>query len=499
MARARPSVALRDDGPMDDARRSELDDAWLAERLRATAHLDALRHEEFSRLDDGGHIYLDHTGAGLYPASLVRNHAEWLLGGVFGNPHSDNPTSRPMSELVDRARAAVLRFCSADPDDYECIFTPNASGAIRLVAESFPFGPHRPLVLTTDNHNSVNGIREHARRADAAVTYVPVVTPDLRIDQEALHAALAGPPGLLALPAQSNYSGVQHPFPVGADGWRVLLDAAAFAPTNPLHLDEHRPDFVTMSFYKVFGYPTGAGALIARRDALAELRRPSFAGGTIAIASVAADAHRLVPGHAGFEDGTVDFLSLPAVEAGIELMERIDIHSVHDRTQALTAWLLERFQGLRHADGSPLVRVLGPWEPLERGGTIAFVLVDPDGTELPDRRIEQLATGAGISLRSGCFCNPGAGEAARDLTADDLRPFLDADTPAGLPVSLCEVDDAVRGARGRGVSALRVSVGMSSNAADVRALVDLLEGLLDRSAAEVGAAPAPPALGPDGA
>jgi len=255
-----------------DRDRQRADDLWLAERLRATDHLDCLREEDFSRLDRDGHVYLDHTGAGLYPESLVRDHLEMLAGGVFGNPHSDNPTSRPASEMVEEAREAVLRFVGADPDTYECIFTPNATGAIRLVAEAFPFGADRPLVLSSDNHNSVNGIREHAHRAGAPVTYVPVLAPDLRLDQDRLLSALAGPPGLLALPAQSNYSGVQHPLPEVPDGWRVLWDAAAFAPTNPLHLDDRHVDFVSLSFYKVFGYPTGVGALIARRDALAALR-----------------------------------------------------------------------------------------------------------------------------------------------------------------------------------------------------------------------------------
>ena len=474
-------------------------DIGLEQRLRATEHLDRLRTEEFSRLDEHGHVYLDHTGSGLYPASLVRDHLELLRTHVFGNPHSDNPTSRPMTESVEEARAAVLRFCAADPAEYECIFTPNASGAIRLVGESFPFAHDRPLVLTTDNHNSVNGLREYARRAGAPTTYVPVVLPDLRLDDHALQRSLEGPPGLLAFPAQSNYSGVQHPYPTGADGWSVLLDAAAFAPTNPLRLDEHHPDFVSLSFYKVFGYPTGIGALVARTEALDELRRPWFAGGTIAIASVAADGHRLVPGHTGFEDGTLNFLSMPAVTAGIELMERIDVRTVHDRVQALTAWLLDQLRALRHTNGTPLVRVLGPWEPVDRGGTAAFVVNDPHGREVLDRHVERMATAAGISLRTGCFCNPGAGETARDVTAADIRPFLDAPASDRVPVSLCEVDLAFREQRDIGVSALRVSLGMSSNLADIRALLALLEQLLDRDAGDLGDPPPAPPLSADGA
>ena len=65
---------------------------------------------------------------------------------------------------------------------------------------------------------------------------------------------------LLAYPAQRNFSGVLHPLrwiqPAHAHGYDVLLDAAASAPTNRLDLSVVRPDFVPVSWYKVFGYPT---------------------------------------------------------------------------------------------------------------------------------------------------------------------------------------------------------------------------------------------------
>ena len=45
-----------------------------------------------------------------------------------------------------------------------------------------------------------------------------------------------------------------------AGRWHVLLDAAKLAATSVLDLSVHRPDFVAVSFYKMFGYPTGLGA-----------------------------------------------------------------------------------------------------------------------------------------------------------------------------------------------------------------------------------------------
>ncbi len=115
----------------------------------------------------------------------------------------------------------------------------------------------------------------------------------------------------------------------------MLLDAAAFAPTNRLDLSRWHPDFVTLSFYKIFGYPTGIGCLIAHRNALEKLHRPWFAGGTITIASVQGDGYYLKEGEAAFEDGTIDYLNIPAVEIGLRHITAVGIDAIHARVMAL--------------------------------------------------------------------------------------------------------------------------------------------------------------------
>ena len=102
----------------------------------ATGALDELRRTELARLDAGGHVYLDYTGGGLYDDWQLREHMGLLAGGVFGNPHSISPTSAASTRLVERARAAVLAYFSAVPDEYVAIFTPNATGALRIVGEA---------------------------------------------------------------------------------------------------------------------------------------------------------------------------------------------------------------------------------------------------------------------------------------------------------------------------------------------------------------------------
>src|SRR5712692_310026 len=177
---------------------------------RSTALLDRLRATEYSYLDAGGHVYLDYTGAGLPAQAQLSAHAGRMRGRCFGNPHSENPTSAASTELIERARLAVLAHFSAPPQEYAVIFTPNATGACRLVGEAYPFGPRTRLVLTHDNHNSVNGIREFARARGAVTQYVPFSSPELRVDDDAIGLALARP----------------GPGPLGA-AWRVARPAAA--------------------------------------------------------------------------------------------------------------------------------------------------------------------------------------------------------------------------------------------------------------------------------
>ncbi len=457
-----------------------------------TTSLDDLREREYSRLDRLGQVYLDYTGGGLHADCQLRAHQELLANHVFGNPHSHNPTSQAMTEYVERARAYVLEFFNADPNEYVAIFTLNASGALKLVGEAYPFAPGGHYALTFDNHNSVNGIREFARAKGATVTYIPVSYPDLRIQLEQLEEALArgtpGIPKLFAYPAQSNYSGVQHPLELvevaRTHGWDVLVDCAAFAPSNRLDLSRWKPDFVPLSFYKMFGYPTGAGALLARRPALARLQRPWYAGGTITIASVQGNGHYFADGAAAFEDGTVNYLNLPAVEIGLRHVASVGIETIHTRVICLTGWLLEQLTALHHSNGRPLIRVHGSATLDARGGTITVTFYDPDGIAIDERRIEELANLEAISLRTGCFCNPGAGEVAHGLTPEIMREFFRADH--GL--SFEELRQLMQARYGKSINSVRISVGLVSNFADIHTFLRFAQCLVDRSAAAIGVA-----------
>ncbi len=456
---------------------------------KTTQTLTTLRQTDYKRLDEQKQIYLDYTGGGLYAESQLDKHFAMLRNHVFGNPHSINPTSLAMTNLVEETRDHVLRYFNAG-DDYICIFTPNASGALKHIGESYPFAPGSRYVLTFDNHNSVNGIREFVKSKGARFTYLPLTTPDLRIDRAQLEAVLdsINPdyPHLFAYPAQSNFSGVKHPLEyvtLARDkGWDVLLDAAAFVPTSRLDLQAVQPDFVTMSFYKMFGYPTGIGALLMHKRVFGKMTRPWFAGGTVNFASVQGQGYYLTPTEAAFEDGTVNYLSIPAVTIGLEHLESIGMAVIGERVRCLTGWLLENLYALKHGNGRPMTRIYGPINTHMRGGTITLNLYDPEERLLNYYRIEELATHEGISLRTGCFCNPGAGEIAEGLTAEDMKTGITrGDMTLPRFVKLMQE----RG-NNKSAGAVRISVGLATNFADVYQLMRFIASFRDQHHLNIG-------------
>ena len=448
-----------------------------------THDLDELRDRDYSRLDRTGQIYLDYTGAGLYADSQMRLHQQVLAEHVLGNPHSSNPTSLAATRLIESTRLTILQFFNADPAEYTVIFAQNASGALKLVGESYPFEPGGRYLLTFDNHNSVNGIREFAHAKGAGVTYIPIGLPDMRVDMDALDASLdladEHKNNLFAYPAQSNFSAVQHPLEwierAHAKGWDVLLDAAAFAPSNPLDLGKYKADFVPLSFYKIFGYPTGIGALVARREALAKLHRPWFAGGTITVASVQGDKYYLAEAPAAFEDGTLDYLNIPAVEIGLKHIQSIGYATIHARVDALTGWLLDNLSEMVHSTGVPLVRIYGPLTMVKRGGAVTANFFNKDGGPIDHRSIELEANKHNISLRTGCFCNPGAGEIALGISKPELAACF---TQPGHGQRL-SLDDFRLCIDGKSSGAVRVSVGLVSNFEDVQVFLKFAQGLLN--------------------
>ena len=362
-------------------------------------------------------------GSSLYPASLASYHYQLLKTGVFGNTHLDSPAcvESCSSQLFDKlptdtpcrstlseshikaARTAVLNFFDAPLDDYVCVFTSNATGALKIVGESYPFSLQLSYVLSSDSHNSMNGIQRFAQVAGAKVRYLaacphggfgeaemkvrhsshsnpPDICPTHRPFQNVLASRQPKSPSvhcLFTVTAQSNITGHRPalnrvvPF-AKQHGFDVLLDTAGLAPSSCISLRQlnSEVDGMAISFYKMFGYPTGVGALVVWKDFLVKLRKPYFGGGTVGFVQVPGTVSTCmndlryailkcpedIPFLHSLQEGTSNYANLPAITYGLHFLSK-HIDSLPGRLSALHHYLHNLLTSLQYSNGAPLVRV----------------------------------------------------------------------------------------------------------------------------------------------
>ncbi|KAJ7612712.1 PLP-dependent transferase [Roridomyces roridus] len=442
---------------------------------RLTSTLDTLRQSDFTRLDTTGETYADYMGGAIYPESLVRIHTEFLNRNVFGNTHSVSNSSTLSLECANEARAAVLSFFRASPEEYTVVFTANASGALKIVGESYPFVDDSSYVLSADSHNSVNGIRKFATHGGARVSYIPPTATggfETEIAENILRENRSpSAPCLFALTGQSNVTNTKNPLSIveyaKSLGYHVLLDAAALAATSSISLSETPVDAMAVSFYKMFGFPTGVGALIAKKSFLKQLKRPWFAGGTVDVVQVFGTIVTLSEVlHEQFEDGTINYLSLPSITAGLRFL------SGYMPFLPLRTFLRHESTGkpsLRILSATPSRRLKSVGEQSDTGSIISLLFLSPTGEILPNSFVEYAAAKNNISLRTGCMCNPGGAAAMRlNFQNEKCRLYEGA--------TLKEYEATV----GHQVGVVRISLGLASNFQDVWHVVRFAELIATR-------------------
>ncbi|GAB2764671.1 aminotransferase class V-fold PLP-dependent enzyme [Salinimicrobium soli] len=446
--------------------------------LAHDAFFESLRTKDYDRLDKNDHVYLDYTGGNLYSTSQLKTHYKLLSENTFGNPHSTNPTSRFSTHLVEEARKKVIDFFNAE--DYYCVFTANASGALKIVGECYAFNKDGHFLLFADNHNSVNGIREYCHHAGGTHEYVPMNHDDLSVSEEVLIRKLRETEKknkLFAYPAQSNVSGIKHDLKwIGEAqkmGWDVLLDAAAYVPTSQLDLKEHQPDFVSISFYKIFGYPTGIGCLFIKKTSFSKLEKKWFAGGTVSLASAAAPFHFLTNNHERFENGTINYLDIPALKIGLDYIESIGMDRINERIASLMNYLYPKLKELRHSTGERQLDIFGHPERKNTGGTMIMCFKNPDGSKIDFEKVEELANDKRISVRSGCFCNPGLDETTNCITNEEMTRYFTS-RKTGDYKDMISYLHKMRGAT-------RISVGLATTKNDLDAYISFVQSLKDKT------------------
>lgn len=321
--------------------------------------------------------------------------AQDLKTHLYGNTHSENPSSVLTERRVEEIRAHVLRFFNTTLAEYSVIFTSGATAALHLLGETFPWGNASRFAYLEQSHNSVLGVREFclqkggefcalaeqdveqgrcaacARKTEADDRIAPL--HQHQHQQKEQNDSGPRPYNLFAFPAEDNFSGVKYPLDrwieriqksgelCGKKGdWRVLLDAAALVPTNALDLGRFKPDFVSVSWYKVFGVPTGLGCLLVHKRSVDLLKKTYFGGGSVVVASPTKPitVYKMNPCER-LEDGTLNFLSIAALLPGFRSMTELGMDRIQRHVWSLTRWAYEQLSGLRHSNGAPVVRVYG--------------------------------------------------------------------------------------------------------------------------------------------
>jgi len=278
--------------------------------------------------------YLDYAGTTPYCRSQLDAYYKELSTTLYGNPHSRNESSELTSSVIEESRDLILKHFNTNRDSYSVVFTAGCTASLKLLAESFPWsvGPcsatrgkfiytidpasnnvensvdHSVFCYLEDDHTSVVGIREVAMERGAGVVcfrerdIISFNTPNSGKADSVLHH-------LFAFPAQSNFSGRRYPLQwvndipsrraaikdlgwlLGSGNMLVLLDAASMVSTSSLDLTLFPAHFITVSFYKMFGFPTGLGALLVRNDCADLLQKSYFGGGTVSASISRAKFH----------------------------------------------------------------------------------------------------------------------------------------------------------------------------------------------------------------
>jgi selenocysteine lyase/cysteine desulfurase len=153
----------------------------------------------------------------------------------------------------------------------------------------------------------------------------------------------------------------------------------------------------------------------------------------------------------------------------------------------LTGQLLTALRSLRHGNGAPLIRVYGPEGTDRRGGTVALNVLDPNGRVVDERAVGRDSAAHRISLRTGCFCNPGAGEEAFKISRLLLRGSAGRMGAATLDDYLTELGMPSGGA-------VRVSLGIASSPTDLEAFLAFIEAQYTNRPAEAAATSLAPRL-----
>jgi molybdenum cofactor sulfurtransferase len=355
---------------------------------------------------------------------------------------------------------------------YSVVFTMNASHALEKIATCFTI--EGQFMVLDRCHTSVVGLAPMiATKQSRSVPDCLLVKNEAEVNEYVTNKTIKEEPGgLFAFPAQCNFSGQRYPLEwipkMQKKHWKVLVDTASYASTTPFDLSIYSPEFLVFSFYKMFGYPTGLGALIVRNDMKEFLDKQIIGGGTVSAIAVnpfyAAMKDELSE---CLEDGTIPFQQILALDAGFDYIETRfgNWDNLFQHCNGLMEMLIGDLRRLQHHNERPLVQMFRETNN-EYGPILSFHVLDSLGHIVGYSEVIRLAGLKHIHLRAGRFCNPGGAQHYLGLTSQEIVEMREAYG------HVCGDGHDKLGSKATG--ALRVSLGFCNTQEDIQEFVSFL-------------------------
>ena len=345
--------------------------------------------------DFEGVTYLDAAGQGPLPLKSVRASQAALEWKKLPHRIPDGE----YFDLPDRIRALLARLMGGDAAEFA--ITSGASSGMVVVASNFDWHPGDEVLIGCGEfpaHFSTFMPLANAGRLRVKIIaprdrflrasdYIREFTPETKM----ISASLVRFDDGSLLDVEPLVEACKK------SGVTLLLDMSQCACGIPINLRTIGADFAVSSGYKWLLSPYGTGFFWARRESMDKLQPGPFywkaLEGARNFHSLSLDHFKAVPGASRWDAAeTAAFSNLAAMQASLELIERIGIQAIAEHNCKLIAQLVERFP----RDTCVLA---SPGAPENRGSFICVAARKPERTkELYEKlRSAQVI----VSLREG--------------------------------------------------------------------------------------------------
>jgi cysteine desulfurase/selenocysteine lyase len=347
----------------------------------------ATRANEFPVLRDGL-AYLDSSATSQTPQRVIDAMTRYY-GDYRASVHRGiYPIAAEATDEFESARGRIAEWLGWEPAG--TIFTPNATGAINLVARGVAAAGDLVVLTEMEHHSNI----VPWQLAGARIEYVRVDGEGC-LDLDHLDELLSHGPKVVSVVHVSNVVGTINPVEeivrrARAAGALSVVDGAQAVPQLPVDLAAIGADFYAWTGHKAYG-PTGIGVLHGRRELLEEM--PPLIGGGHMIKRVEADSSTWTDLPWKFEAGTSAVAEAIGLGAAVDWLGEIGMESVRAHERDVTAYALERLQTL---DG---VTIQGPLDADRRGALVSFELAG-----IHPHDVAEILGRGGVCIRAGHHC-----------------------------------------------------------------------------------------------